>query len=200
MDDATKRLMMLGISMAADSGEAVDAVRRAGQNESNAQSVLPTDGLDPEVAEKIGIKVLDAADSLFTNVEMPEGWTKRAESDLWSSLLDDKGRRRAGIFHDAGYDRRAHMSWSRRFGTHEQHYEDEQVRTATIVVEDRAVLNEDGEGKVVIAIGSTSCPPDRKPKEEFLRFYDEKKDLDKQAEAWLDEHKPGWRDPENHWD
>jgi hypothetical protein len=67
--------------------------------------------------EKLGFKFGEPADDLFVNVTFPAGWSKKAtDHSMWSDLVDDKGRKRAGIFYKAAfYDRSAHMSLERRY-------------------------------------------------------------------------------------
>lgn len=52
-----------------------------------------------------------ADDPLFCEAKLPEGWKIEATGhSMWSYLLDEKGRRRAGIFYKAAfYDRHAHI-------------------------------------------------------------------------------------------
>jgi hypothetical protein len=86
--------------------------------------IYPT--LTPEVlAEKLGIKVNGDYDDIFWNVELPAGW-KIVPTDhaMHNDLVDNKGRRRAGIFYKAAfYDRNAHISFTRRFSV-ESEYQD----------------------------------------------------------------------------
>jgi len=67
--------------------------------------------------EKLGFKFGADSDDLFVNVTFPAGWSKKAtDHSMWSDLLDDKGRKRGGIFYKAAfYDRSAHMSLNRRY-------------------------------------------------------------------------------------
>lgn len=67
---------------------------------------------------KHGIRVIDDADDIFFNVQLPEGW-KLVPTDhsMHNDLLDEQGRRRAGIFYKAAfYDRSAHINFTTRFG------------------------------------------------------------------------------------
>lgn len=69
---------------------------------------------------KMGIKVIETSkgdDTLFMDVELPNGWKKKGtDHSMWNELLDDKGRVRASIFYKAAfYDRDAHINFDRRF-------------------------------------------------------------------------------------
>jgi hypothetical protein len=68
------------------------------------------EGLDA-VAEALGIELLahHEDDPLFRRVRLPEGWGFRyTDHSMWTDLVDDNGKKRAGIFYKAAfYDRRA---------------------------------------------------------------------------------------------
>lgn len=100
---------------------AIEAQEARGQRELVNADVLPTKGTwdNKPIWEAMGIKLGDrvASDDMFTHVELPAGWSKRAtDHSMWSELVDDKGRKRASIFYKAAfYDRSAHISPVRRF-------------------------------------------------------------------------------------
>lgn len=106
----------------------IEAQEARGTQQLAESSVLPSDGLvankttgDPSTnwAKKCGIKILGlvANDPLFVNVELPAGWRQQCtDHGMHNDLLDDKGRRRAGIFYKAAfYDRRASIRPEARF-------------------------------------------------------------------------------------
>jgi len=88
-----------------------------GQTSFVAGSTLPRrmlHGCTKEILEEMGIIFGDNVDGdagLFVNVQLPEGWSKRAtDHSMWTDLLDERGRKRAGIFYKAAfYDRSAHI-------------------------------------------------------------------------------------------
>lgn len=102
-------------------GDGILTQEAQGQQSLVNSDTLPTkiNQSDKEALESFGVKFLGGAegDDLFQYVELPEGWEKKpANHSMWSDLVDDKGRKRADIFYKAAfYDRRAHMSLSRRF-------------------------------------------------------------------------------------
>ena len=72
-----------------------------GQRALVASTTLPKTihGASRAQLTEIGFKFGEDADDLFVNCELPTGWTKRATNhSMHSDLLDDKGRKRAGIF------------------------------------------------------------------------------------------------------
>lgn len=98
----------------------IEAQEARGQREFVRSEELPKEwGMGKSSAEmltKLGIKVLGDADDLFYRVELPAGWSKvRTDHSMWSDLVDDKGRKRAGLFYKAAfYDRKAHIHFNTR--------------------------------------------------------------------------------------
>ena len=90
-----------------------------GQHELVRSDTLPTKMLDSdgrkikEILEEAGVKFLDVVegDPMFQYVELPEGWKKvPTDHEMWSNLVDDKGKTRASIFYKAAfYDRKAFL-------------------------------------------------------------------------------------------
>ena len=97
----------------------IEASEALGQQELVHSRELPKHGLleHREKLEAIGFVFGNEIDDVFVSVKLPAGWSKKATNhSMWSDLLDDKGRRRAGIFYKAAfYDRNGHMNWERRF-------------------------------------------------------------------------------------
>ncbi len=73
-----------------------------------------------EVLEKWGFKFGKKVDELFMECVLPDGWKKEAsDHSMHSDIVDDKGRRRVGIFYKAAfYDRRASFHIVARYGFH----------------------------------------------------------------------------------
>jgi hypothetical protein len=100
----------------------IEKMERHGQEELvNENNRLPIMGLDNVVCEKFGILDVkeDADDPLFAIVTLPKGWrVVQTDHDMWSNLVDEKGRVRANIFYKAAfYDRRADINFVRRYKT-----------------------------------------------------------------------------------
>lgn len=94
----------------------IEAQERAGQATFCATETLPTDSPWDDL-ELLGITKGKKIDDIFVEAKLPAGWKKKStEHAMWSHLLDNKGRRRAGIFYKAAfYDRSARLSLDRRF-------------------------------------------------------------------------------------
>lgn len=112
-----------------DMNSIVGAWEKRGQQDLVNSDTLPVDGSytdrwnkdnlveDPRWAE-MGFALGDAIAEpngqkpMFRYATLPEGWTRKAsEHDMWSSILDERGRERVAIFYKASfYDRSAHMN------------------------------------------------------------------------------------------
>lgn len=112
-DPKLQSLMHLAVvASGSDTYEASNIVENIGQQELKNHSVLPIKG-DWETLELWGVKKLDAHDNLFCGCILPAGWRKETNSDYWTVLLDDRGRKRASIFYKSAFwDREAHFSVS----------------------------------------------------------------------------------------
>lgn len=105
--------------IAATTPGGIEAQEKCGQIEQSFLETLPIKGTAEcrPVWEKLGFEFGSDADDIFVNVKFPNGWRKKVtDQDMWSKLLDDKGRERARIFYKAAfYDRSAQISRSPRF-------------------------------------------------------------------------------------
>src|SRR5262245_36184498 len=98
--------------IAASTPGGIEAQEKAGQAELVRSAKLPKEGYLRETAEALGIVFSGDIDDLFVAVTLPTGWRLQAtDHSMHSDLLDEQGRRRAGVFYKAAfYDRAAHMS------------------------------------------------------------------------------------------
>lgn len=185
--DLLMRLFDTGSSNNAILGQEAD-----GQRSFVGSDTLPTEiqGNGQEVLEAAGVKFLGIVedDPLFQWVELPPGWKKVATGhSMWSDLVDDKGRHRAGIFYKAAfYDRAAHVGVNCRFS----------VRS------DYDKLKE-GVAQSVVYDGSDELYRTRTieydvENERDLRF-DLLNELDAEARAWLDDNYPDWQNAAAYW-
>jgi hypothetical protein len=90
----------------------IEAQEAAGQKVLVNNELLPLDGID-EVAMPLRITYeKDVVDGIFVKASLPIGWKKVAAPDhsMWSYIVDETGKKRAGIFYKAAfYDRRAYI-------------------------------------------------------------------------------------------
>lgn len=121
-------------SMGGSPSRAIEKSEKEGQDQLVNSSQLPVIGMDGDhfsgnqegkvvtirqLLENYGGKVLrkTPSDPLFYDVLLPKGWSiVPTDHSMWSNLVDEKKRPRAGIFYKAAfYDRSAHMGIKRRF-------------------------------------------------------------------------------------
>lgn len=192
-------MIMLGEVMVHGSmAGAVEAQEAQGSKELVHSESLPVQGsYDPAFAAA-GIVFGDPfpSDALFRPATLPRGWSKRrTEHSMWSELVDDKGRKRAGIFYKAAfYDRAAHMSVSRRFGFSAEY--DETTHEATRIVVTDA-------GRVIESFPIAGCETRNQASRtigELREIREAREAAEKLAEDWLGQHRPDWANAAAYWD
>ena len=177
----------LANAIAASTPGGIEAQEAAGQAmlvASGAQ--LPKDiqsGLTREqITAATGIQFGEDADDIFVNVTLPPGWKLKATShSMWSDLLDDQGRKRAGVFYKAAfYDRNAHIYFNPRYSRESDYAKPR----STVTVKDYAT------GATLFTAGSYDAENYRDPA---------RAEADKAARDWLAEHFPDHRNPLTYW-
>lgn len=161
----------------------IEAQEKRGQIEQSFLETLPikgTAGCRP-VWEKLGFEFGSAADDIFVNVKFPKDWRKKVtDHDMWSKLVDDKGRERAGIFYKAAfYDRSAHVSLTTRFSLSSYDNAPEKGFSQVSI--------KDG-GNVVKVIGTYK-----------ERDYPALDKLEVEAKEWLNQNYPNFQDVSAYW-
>lgn len=180
----------------------IEAQEAQGQQSFVNSSVLPIgcNHCTREDLESMGIVFGEAADDLFVNVTLPEGWQKVAtDHHMWSKLIDEKGRERAAVFYKAAfYDRRSHISLTPRFSCRVEPvcgYDDPSYEEAEwhCVVMDC--------GKVTwVSTQRAGIEPDYKDdKEQWLAWSNRKDELYNLGKKWLDEKYPDYQNPLAYW-
>jgi len=161
----------------------IEAQEKRGQIEQSFLETLPIHGTAESrpVWEKLGFVFGEPADDIFVSVKFPKGWTKKVtDHDMWTKLLDDKGRERAAIFYKAAfYDRSARVSLTARFSY--SSYDD---------------APEEGFSEVSIKDGGVVVKVIGKYKN---RDYDALGQLEAEAKKWLTDNYPNWQDASDYW-
>jgi hypothetical protein len=159
-----------------------------------------------EQLEQLGIMFGKDVDDLFIEATLPPGWSKQpTEHSMWSQLVDEQGRERARIFYKAAfYDRKAHISLSRRFSVRVEPicgYEHHNYRAYPwhCVVYDCGKPIWEAEQRVEQEPEYRHGDPEEK-RLAWLDWHDRKGGLSTLGEEWLDEHYRNWRSPLAHWD
>ena len=147
-----------------------------------AASQLPKDCPRADL-EALGFVFGADIEDLFISVKFPKGWSLKATShSMHSDLLDDKGRKRAGIFYKAAfYDRKAKMyRLKSRYSVDAKYPEDDGPIVYSV---------KDADGTVLCDLGSVDDP----------RKWEEHEVLQAKGEAWLTEHFPEWENAKAYW-
>jgi hypothetical protein len=107
-------LLALGLTTGS-ANEFIEGQEKAGQSQLVHSNQLPTDvlhGTDADF-EALGFTFgdPDPADPMFRPATLPDGWVKQgSDHAMWSYIVDQLGRKRAGVFYKAAfYDRSAHL-------------------------------------------------------------------------------------------
>lgn len=178
-------LLEMMVDRGPGSPHGIEAQEKRGQLELINSEVLPTEGSNNPAFAAMGVVFREVlqGDPLFRNVSLPAGWSKRAtDHDMWSKVVDDKGRERASVFYKAAfYDRRANIRPEPRFRVGSERDAPAWGHTVAEVVEDC--------GTTVFRV------PIADPKN-----WDEMNAADDKCRAWLDENRPNWRDAAAYWD
>lgn len=168
----------------------IERQEAAGQATFVRNATLPKD-CDREALTKCGVIFGKDADDLFVNVVLPDGWKKQATShSMHSDLLDEKGRVRATIFYKAAfYDRCADMRMCCRYNVashipcdadgNDVEY-GRHTHFKTVVADDAASLD---------SLGRIRDKADYNTGDMHV----------KQAQDWLDQNYPDWRNPLAYW-
>ena len=169
----------LANAMIASTPGGIERQEAEGQRTLLESTMLPKEirGATREQLTALGFKFGADVDDLFVQCELPPGWTKSGTNhSMHSDLLDEHGRRRAGIFYKAAfYDRRADMSMQRRYGVETwRDGSSDQMRRVDVT---------DG-GQVIKEFGELKRDD-----------WDGMDALRATAEAWLNEQHPDWQSP-----
>jgi hypothetical protein len=148
--------------------------------------------------EAAGIKVIGDYDDLFFDVELPAGWkVVPTEHSMWSNLVDEKGRKRAGLFYKAAfYDRKADLSFNTRFAAR---CEPEDGYKTNISYDERRKMKVFGrvyDGDKVVYETAGEAPQDgwNEKRQQEHRMTEE-------CSKWLsDQGYKDYRDPLKYWD
>jgi hypothetical protein len=189
-------LILLGAMITGDTSGEIVAQEKRGQTSFVKSDTLPLDMKDNarEVLVALGVQFHGVVedDPIFEYVTLPPGWTKRpTDHDMWSELLDERGRVRANIFYKAAfYDRSSMLHLAIRF-SYGINYD--RCDTENVIVS--CVYDHAESGKVLFSTEPVPCPP---PSDRTLyRIQNAANEITKQ---WLVEHYPDWYNPAAYWD
>lgn len=169
----------LANALVANTPGGIERQEAAGQRTLVESAMLPKEiiGATREQLTALGFKFSADVDELFVKCELPPGWTKRGtDHSMHSDLLDEQGRKRAGIFYKAAfYDRRADMSMLRRFDVRPYCDGSQDGYMRCIVTDGEAVVLDSGEWK--------------------RGDYAHRERLVENCKQWLNDTHPEWQSP-----
>ncbi len=107
-------------AMMTGASNSIERQESRGQQQLVCGDVIPTDRrIDDSVLIELGFTLGEVVqdDPIFQRAGLPDGWSKKAtDHAMWSHIIDERGRKRFGVFYKAAfYDRSAHMSMSNRY-------------------------------------------------------------------------------------
>ena len=157
----------------------IEQQEKDGQTALVNSTLLPIEMDAKDIYEKWGFVFGDKFDDLFVRAKLPDGWKKVAtDHDMWTSILDEKGRERVAIFYKAAfYDRSANMRLENRYVVMPNRTDTE----LTVSVMDNDTI--------IHTVG----PCDKKDYSACSRLY-------KEAETYMTKHYPDWRVKGAYWD
>jgi hypothetical protein len=166
-----------------------------GQRSFNETDILPKEvrGVTREQLIGLGFVFGEDYDDIFVKAQLPPGWSKRATShSMHTDLLDEKGRARGGVFYKAAfYDRHADMQLNQRFYVRTEYPQDGTVR----VFAHDASINAPAKD-----FGSVPEIDNAVTREQNLERLRQKDELLEEAELWLKDNYPDYRNPLAYWD
>ena len=192
LDDKDAMQFFMEASLTGDPSKAIENQEKRGQMTEAKRQTLPRDmqNVTQEQMESLGFVFGEQADDLFVYVTFPNGWKKEPTShSMHTDIVDDKGRRRGGIFYKAAfYDRSAHMYLSVRYSYGTQPVDGWINHDPN---EDRKVAYVDDCGTRIF---------ESEPVEIGRGEYEKKQELEQLAKQWIEEHFPLHNDPTAYWD
>lgn len=209
-DDVTGRSTVLddpktflGAALALGTDGAIRMQEKMGQTDVVFSDNIPVDrhGIADDrllaLGFVLGPRAVDR--EIFQSATLPPGWKKKAsDHDMWSYIIDERGRTRFSIFYKAAfYDRSAHMHATCRFAVDTDYAKSEKTTKHHVTVTDG--------GKVIKRFnGTLTRPPADDPRtpgyDAAVRaYYDELDALRAQARAWLLKERPEYKDFTAYW-
>jgi len=168
----------------------IEAQEKRGQLKQAAMQTLPRQmGSHRQAFEKLGFKFGKNVDELFIEATFPKGWKKQpTDHDMWSDILDDKGRKRGAIFYKAAfYDQKAQAHLDPRFSVREDYGKE----TRTVRVHDECGLVD----KKIVGLVS----PNWNDREKAIILQAKIDKARKSLEEWLNKEYPKWDNVLAHW-
>lgn len=194
--------------MAVNPSRFIHEQEAAGQRQLVNSDTIPIRGISDQLLSAMGFTLGEPVpgDKLFRFATLPAGWSKKpTDHDMWSNIVDDKGRERISVFYKAAfYDRDAFMRLNSRF-----------IINGVLLPRDQwqshfqSQVLDCGEAVFTSSLMAHPNPTHAQFKntndETLHRAYWDENDrlkaaVNAECEAWLNERYPNWKDPLAHWD
>lgn len=197
--DEPKDFLGAAIALGGTAG-AIELQERLGAGDVRHTDRFPIErrGITDDQLTAIGFALGAKIDDLFQSVQLPPGWKKDATGhDLWTYVVDAKGRKRFSIFYKAAfYDRSAFANGERRFRVCRDYDTEKKTKKNTVIVMDgdielHRIVGELKENKYEYG--------DEAGRQQWLTWSREGDTLEAQARAWLTAKYPKWEDWTAHW-
>jgi hypothetical protein len=180
--------------VAASTPGGIEAQEAAGQKTLCESSSFPKDlgRVSEEQLEAIGFIFGEDIDDIFVSVTLPSGWKIVPTShSMHNDLIDDKGRRRGGIFYKAAsYDRHSDLSMDSRYLAYRS---PEDEYKSDLSYEERKNGKWFGFvkdcGSMIWKTEAIKAPT-----------FEQEDDLTEEARVWLTERYPDYENPFAYWD
>jgi len=208
--------------IAASTPGGIEAQEKRGQHLLCKSQRLPKEWQNSKInsieeLKKIGFQFLETGDDIFIDCIFPEGWKlEPTDHDMWSNLIDPKGRKRASIFYKAAfYDRSSHGSLNNAVTYQDQAnpenlesiYSDKNIKSEYYNKYRNIDKNSEDTLPLAYVIYLQGKPIWSKIYTYSKKVFDWKNEKDyegyvvrKEAEKWLKDNYPEWENPTMYWD
>lgn len=216
MDDKFQAEMMLALTMGGeDPSVAADVVTGMKQRLSQYSDKLPTKGSPFNLWRACGAEEIERGKAawkstgiefgkpseLFVPVKFPKGWKKgRTDHPMWTTLLDDRGRKRANIFYKSGmWDCDAFIDLVTRFSIRRIYFEPDDNMAIQF-----EILDCDSPIYQTRITNPGPRPDDDAANGDRRKFYKMNDAMiaesRNECRDWLNKNYPNWKDEAAYWD
>lgn len=185
-DPIMEGMLAMGIALSTGNpSEAIETVENIAQNRARNNCMLPKE-MHPnkEAFESLGFSFEEVGDDILYQATLPKGWSLDSNGEYWTTLIDEKGRKRGDYFYKgAFYDRKGHMTLSKRFCISYEHTVSKDLNSPI------KVYVMDADATTIFVAGQ--C------KKLYSKEYEE---LKSKAQDYLNTTYPEHEDPSKYWD
>lgn len=199
-------LLLLALAAGGDSPDSVIGFQeKHGQGEVTRSDTLPMRTVaygagalerSREILTSWGVVLGEpvSGDEIFQYAKLPAGWERRPTShDMWSEIVDEKGRKRIAVFYKAAfYDRSCFYRLETRIQM--------QTMWTTKAGELQTVTIRLGQDGPILHSAAGGPQPDFNDVAAMRAWYDENDKVCAKVREWADLNYPGREDPAKYWE